>query len=381
MSVRSDGRYVRLGDIDLFDVLTSPIIITGGEFSVKQDGATSLETGAYEDTPKGTVAKFEVTYWDELRAAEFRAYCVANRKEIDIRLFNRDKGWYYRVWGISISPGKVPEGPRGFLIRRYNVTCYLYSPYAYATLGSLWQAASVSLPQSSGAMQNGLGHYAGSFESLEITCAYDGGHVKALTLANTAGDSIILVTEALTNEVWELRGNENRITSIFEQVFTSLAAMQQDASGTFTKGAGDYMLVSSGQYATWKLSGPHQLNIPIKMTADLHFLGGLPVVRISSDNVSWVEVISTAEFRTGTALEYRLRGSEYMTDCYVQIWCPSGASMSCGYLKFECERWIELDAVPVVELGDSSIFTLSCNEASGDLVSIDGIFRARRLHD
>ena len=379
MSLRTDGRYVRLGDIDLFDVLTAPIIFSGGEFSVKQDGATSLETGAYEDQPKGTVAKFEVTYWDELRAAEFRAYCVANRKEVDLRLYNRDKGWYYRVWGISISPGKVPEGPRGFLIRRYNVTCYLYSPYAHATLGSLWQAASVSLPQSSGAMQNGLGHYDGSFESLIITCAYDGGHVRALTLANTAGDSIILVTEALTNEVWELRGNENKLLETYEDLIASSTVWDHDTVGDGSYTA-SHMDLSTGQSAYYILSGPHQVNIPVKMTADLRVTaGGTGQVDISPDGVSWTTVLTQVDFISGVA-EYRLRGTEYMTNVYVRLYCVA-SYLEIYQIKFEVERWIELDAVPVVELGDSSIFTLSCNETYGDLVSIDGIFRARRLHD
>jgi hypothetical protein len=379
---------VRLGDIDLFDVLTAPIVITGGEFAVKQDGATSLETGAYEDAPKGTVAKFEVTYWDELRAAEFRKYCVANRKEIDIRLFNRDKGWYYRVWGISISPGKVPEGPRSWLIHRYNVTCYLYSPYAYATLGSLWQAANVSLPQSSGAMQNGLGHYAGSFESLMITCAYDGGHVKALALANTAGDSIILVTEALTNEVWELRGNENKLLETYEDPIDSATIFNQDTvgDGAWYAPASCIFLVA-GESFYYLLSSPHQVNVPVKMTAafNLASASDLCTVDISSDGVSWETVLDESDFgvQDFVAHEYRLGGTEYMRNVYIRFSCTAGSpvSVNLASIKFEVERWIELDAVPVVEPGDSSVFTLSCNETYGDLVSIDGIFRAKRLHD
>jgi hypothetical protein len=239
-------------------------------------------------------------------------------------------------------------------------------------------------------MQNGLGHYDASFESLIITCAYDGGHVKALTLANTAGDSIILVTEALTNEVWELRGNENKLLETYEDPIASATIFGHDAVGDGAWYAPlTCMYIVAGESFYYLLSSPHQVSIPIKMTAALWSddAGNLVTVDISSDGVSWETVLDESDIQVnvaGTAPEvFVLRGTEYMRNVYIRFSClaPSPDSFVLGSIKFEVERWIELDAVPVVEPGDSSIFTLSCNETYGDLVSIDGVFRPKRLHD
>ena len=379
-------RYVRLGEIDLFDILTAPITFSGGIFEVKQEGISSLETGAYEGAPKGTSAKFEVTIWDELRAAEFRAYCVANRKEVDLRFFTRDRGWYYRIWGISIEPGKAQEGPMGYLMYRYNVTCYLWSPFTYAVIGTLWNGSNLSLPQSSPAMSNLVGHYSSSFESLAVTCYYDSGHVKALTLANAAGDSCVLVTESLSSEVWELQANKYRLLETYEDPITSATIWDRDTVGDGTFDT-DHIRLNNLEKAYYVLSGPHKSLYPVVMTADLSLdsggATGKALIETSEDGLSWETALDQADFVSGV-YEYTLKNTNNLGDIYVRFNCNSGTSgkyLKIGSVKFEVDRRIELDIIPEVEPGESSVFTLSCNEASGDLVSIDGIFRARRLHD
>jgi hypothetical protein len=375
-------RYVKLGDFDLFDYLSKPIKFHGGNWDVSQEGIASLETGAYQKSPKGTYADFEVTFYDELVAAQFRAYCVLNEKEVDLKFFTRDKAWYYRVWGVNLEHADPIPGPRGFLIWRYAVICYLHSPFALATLGTRWIAANASLPQTSAPMNNNMGHYEASIESLAITCHYDSGHTKALTLTNQDGDAIILVTEALTNEVWELQGNAKKLSETYTDPITSSTIWDQDTVGDGTFDT-DHIELDNAESAYYVLNSPHPVNGTIKMTADLSLDSGgatnEALVEISDDGEAWEEALNQDDLIAGSA-EYTLE-AQYMTVVIVRFTCSSGTSgkyLNIGSIKFEAERWIEPGTIPVVDIGASKTFTLSCNEASGDLVSIDGTFRARR---
>jgi hypothetical protein len=377
----TEAQYIYLGAFDLrataHRCVMGGFTPSGGVWSIKQDGATSLLTGARRDTPSGFSMSFKVLFDNETDANAFRYYCVQMAKDADIALFVRDNSWYFRVWGISLKQMPIDEACSiDYTDFMYEVICHLYSPYTYQIPSSSWYSANASLPQECGHLTN-IGHYENTFQSLQATCHYNGAHVKALVLSVQGNsDTLTICDEALSDEIWELRGEDNQLFEEYNAVFTSLAIMQIDASGTYTKGSGNWMAIASGQYAIWKLSGPHPLRYPVKMTADLHLVAGSPVVEISSDGISWEAVLTSADFTTtGIAKEYVLNHSEFMTNCYIRFSClAAGSSMVCGALKLECERWIEADSIPTIPIGTSRTATLSATGGSM-LVDIMASFR------
>lgn len=232
-----------------------------------------------------------------------------------------------------------------------------------------WEAEGGTL----GYEDNGDGHVA-SAPDIDVTCGYNSGHATNVIM-DIDGDSLVLCDEALSDEVWSLEGNRNKLTEQFTAVFTSLARAQQDASGTFTKGDGNYIVIGEGQYATWKLSGPHKIKKPVRMTAQLHLFSGVPIVAISPDNVNWSVVVLGADFGYPAIIEHVLQGSEYMTDCYVGIYSPTGSSCACDYMHFEVERWVEDGAMPKVLAGETKLVAIT---ATGGTLAVSGSFTPRQ---
>lgn len=375
-----------LGAYDLSGNIYGSIAHTGGYWDIKQDGATSLFTGARKDSPKGLSISFSVCFPSDADASEFLSYIAPYSPDdpdfnesdgADIPLYIRSENWYYRVWGIVVKPEPLNKEPMDYIQFLFTITCYLYSPYSEGAAQS-WTATGQELPQTK-SLDNSSGHKASSFKSLEVTCAYNAGHVADLAL-DFGGDSLTLCDDALTNEVWELLGNENRLLQTYEDAITSGTQWGHDwtGSGTYDSGA---IKLNNGESAYIKLSGPNPARKPVIMTADLSLDSGgatdEATVEISADGASWEEVLNQDDFESGVA-EYVLSGTEYMTDIYIRLVCTSGTSgkyLRVGSIKFEVERWIASGA-PVVPMGaNPATATLS----GTGTITIDGEFRPRRL--
>jgi len=367
-----------LGEIDLSGKVYGPFDFSGGYFEIKQDAAASLRTGSRKDVPKGSSVKFVVCFKDKNEASRLLAYVADKVENANIDLYIRDQDWRYMVSGIIAKPEALSKEVLDYLKYNYELTCYLFSPFSYARRPAGWKGSSLALPQSKG-ISNKKGHYASSFESLAVTCHYSGSHVTNLALA-VGSASLILCNEALSEEIWELKGNEDRTLETYEDPITSGTQWGHDWTGSGTFDA-DHMELNNGQSAYCVLHGPRQASKPVTMTADLSLdsggVTGEAYVEISPDGVAWEEVLDQDDFEAGLA-EYKLRGTEYMRDIYVRLRCNSGTSgkyLNIGSIKFEVQRWIEYNAVPRVPAGASATATLS---GSGS-VDIDADFFARRL--
>ena len=228
-------------------------------------------------------------------------------------------------------------------------------------------------------LDNSDGHIA-SAPDLSIVSSYNSGRAAALTVAIADSETLILATQCNSAETWELIGNQNKLLQTYIDAITAGTQWGRDwtGSGTFDT---DHIELNNAQAAYIRLSGPHQINKPIKMTADLSLdsggATGQASVQISPDTVQWTTVLDQDDFESGTA-EYTLRGSEYMTNCYVRLVCTSGTSgkyMNIGSIKFEVERWIEDGAVPIVAAGATKTMTVS---ATGGAIAVTGTFTPRR---
>ncbi len=383
------SQYIYLGTQNLSNRVYGGFKFSGGIWSVKQVGATSLETANRRDEPKGGSVSFSVVFDSEADASVFLKYCWENGPDnpdfdeengVDLAFYLRSNSWYFRVWGISAQQTKLNSESMDYIQYAYEVTCYFYSPYSYAATTDSWTATSQALPETSSALSNADGYMPCPLEVLEITCAYNAGHVS--DLVHTIADCAVALTicdDALTNEIWTLCGNENKLTEVYEDPITSGTQWGNDTTGDGTFDT-DHIELDDGESAYYKLSGPNPVKKPIVMTADLSLdsggADGLAYVQISPDGVSWQTVLDQDDFESG-ATEYILNGSKYMTDVYVRFICGSGTAgkyLNIGSIKFEVERWIEDGGVPTIPAGGSKTATLS----GTGTVTIDGEFRPRR---
>jgi len=251
--------------------------------------------------------------------------------------------------------------------------------YYIASDGSAWKYATTwSQPMGSPSLDNSDGHISSS-PDVEITCGYLSGNAEDVTVSIADGLSLILCDVALSDEILELVGNENKLFQTYEDTITAGTVWGHDWTGDGTFDT-DHMELDDEEEAYILLSGPHQIRTPIKMTADLSLDSGGATneayVQISPDGVAWETVLDQDDFESGSA-EYALQGSTYMTDCYVRLYCASGTSgknLNIGAIKFEVERWIEYGAVPVVAAGAAKVMTIS---ATGGSITVIGTFAPR----
>lgn len=379
-------QYIFLGDLDLRDAVYGPFKMTGFQWKIKQDGASSLWTGGRKDKPDGSHISFSVCFDNEAEAHQMLQYLYPYTPDspafdedegAGIPLYIRTDQWYYDVWAVNIKPAEMGKQPMDYIQYCYEVDCFLQSPYSHARYAQQWTATNQSLNETF-TINNRLGHIPSSMESLEVTCLYNAAKVATLAL-NYGGASQTLATATNYNEVWELIGNENRLLQTYEDTITAgtIWAIDWNGDGTFDT---DHIELDNGESAYIRLSGPNPLRYPVTMTADLSLdsggATGEATVSISPDAITWTEVLDEDDFASGSA-EYTLQGSEYLTDCYVKLLCTSGTSgkyLNVGSIKFECERWIEYGA-PTVTANATATATLT---GTGN-VTIDGQFRPRRL--
>lgn len=381
-------QYQFLGDFDLRGHVYGEYKPGGFGLKIKQGGVKSRSLANNLDGIEGAVQSFYVAfgYDEEELANQFLLYTAPYDPEdddfdadvgADINLYVRDPDWYYRVWGVVVTPEAINKQPMDYVQKCFKVDCYLYNKYCYHRTVQEWIATSQTLTETL-SVNNLLGHVPVSFEELAVTCAYAGSaHVASLAL-NFGGASQAICTAANTNEVWTLYGNDDKLTQVYEDTIAAGTIWGQDwtGSGTFDT---DHIELNNGQSAYIRLSGPNRLRIPVKMTADLSLDSGGATgeakVYISEDATTWYEVLDQADFESGSA-EYSLIGSDHMSDCYVKLYCNSGTSgkyLNVGSIKFECERWLEADG-PKVAAGSTATATLT----GTGTVSIDGTFRSMR---
>lgn len=375
-------QFIQLGDFDLTGKVYGGIRTAGGYWKIKQDGAGNLFTGARKDTPEGASRAFRVVFDNERDAEQFLYYFADKEEDADLPFYYRFHDWHYRVWGVVIKDVPISEdSPVDYPYYIYDVACYLYSPFGYSREFTVWKLTNATLNQTL-TLNNPEGHYPSCFESLAVTCHYSGGHVQNLALA-IDGVTLPICDYALSNEIWELLGNDYSLLETYEDLITSGSKWGQDAvgSGTYSGGA---ILLNNSQSAYFRLSGPNLSRYPVRMTADLSLDGGgatnKAYVEVSEDAVTWEVVLNQDDFENGV-VEYVLEDTEYMGDIYVRFRCDSGTSgkyLRIGSVKFEVERWIEDGIIPTVPAKSSKVATLSCNASYSKLVDILGTFHQRR---
>ncbi|MCK9569722.1 hypothetical protein M0R72_12335 [Candidatus Pacearchaeota archaeon] len=390
------AQFMQLGTFDLTDHIYGEIKPTGGGWKIKQDGATSLWTSARKDSPDGISYTFTVVFGGDTAeddASDFLLYCAPYGPDdpdfdddvgADIPLYIRTPDWFYTVWGVVLKPTALNKQVMDYTQYCYDVTCYLYSPYSYAFRPLTWlQSGITSLPVTK-SISNRKGHIASAFDSLAVTCTYNSAHVKNL-VHSIGSTSLTLATEALSDEIWELKGNENTLLERYEDPITSGTTHSRDVTGTSAYyDPWGCVVLSSGESFYYKLSGPNPARYPVKMTAAfwLNTSGDLCTVDVSSDAVSWTTVLTQADFGVldPVAHEYALSGTEYMTDIYIRFKCTTGSPVNVclGSIKFEVDRWVEYGAVPQIAAGQSATATVDATTGS-EYCNISGNFYARRF--
>lgn len=394
------SQFMQLGTFDLTDHIYGEIKPTGGSWKIKQDGATSLWTSARKDSPDGTSYTFTVVFGGdnaEDDASDFLLYCAPYGPDdpdfdedvgADIALYIRTPDWFYTVWGVVVKPTAIGKQPLDYTQYMYDVTCYLYSPYSYARRPTNWTQASItSLPQTK-TTSNRNGHIASAFDSLAITCTYHSAHVK--NLVHSIGSTSLTITdEALSDEIWELKGNENTILETYEDLITSDTKFNQDTvgDGAWTSYY-SCIYISSGQSFYYKLSGPNPAKYPVKMTAVIFSdnAANLLSVDVSSDGVTWETVLDDDDVQLNTSPTggveeiFSLAGTEYLTDVYIRFSClaTSPGSLILRSIKFEVERWVEYGAMPQIAAGSTATATVDATTGS-EYCNISGNFYARRM--
>lgn len=381
-------QYQWLGTFNLANHVYGDFKPGGMGLKIKQGGIKSRRLVNYLDGIDGATMGFGVVFgpWDEELANQFLAYTATLDPEddnfdaeagADITLHIRDAEWYYRVYGVVVTPEPFGNEPMEYLNKCYKVDCYLYNKYCYHQVAQEWIATSQALTETF-AVSNLLGHIPVSFESLAVTCAYaSSAHVASLAL-NFGGASQAICTAANTNEVWTLYGNEDLLTEVYEDTITAGTIWGQDWTGDGTFDT-DHIELDDEESAYIRLSGPNRTRSPVKMTADLSLDSGGATgeakVYISPDAVAWYEVLTQDDFESGST-EYSLIGSDHMTDIYVKIACTSGTAgkfLNIGSIKFEADRQVEYGG-PKVAAGATATATLT----GTGTVSVDGTFRSMR---
>jgi hypothetical protein len=381
--------YCYLGTQDLRGKVYGGFKPSGGFWEVKQDGATSLRTGARLDSVKGCYYTFDVIFSNQGQANTFMLYCAGKQSDANINLYIRTSAWYYKVWGVVVKPKPIcADSPMDYLYYMYEVICYLYSPYAYAASAQSWAGTSVAPPQYSANLAN-AGHIGMPPESLKVTCPYTAGlHVTNLKLTNTTTAAYLyLCNYALTNEVWTLYGPDNRLTEYFSDTIASATQFNQDTvrSGTITYSSSS-MLFQNAAYAIYRLAGPNPTKQPAKMCATLSLdsggaTGKAYVEIASSASGPWTVVLDEDDFESGYH-EYVLQGTEYMTDIYVRIRNASGTSgkyLRLGAIAFYAERVIQTGSVPEIAAGATQKMALYAGSAKTK-ITFTSTWRPARLH-
>jgi hypothetical protein len=381
--------YCFLGAQDLRGKVYGGFKPSGGFWEVKQDGATSLRTGARLDSVKGCYYTFDVVFSTQAQATAFMLYCAGKQEDANIALYIRSANWYYRVWGIVVKPKSIcQDSPMDYMYYMYEVICYLYSPYAEAASAQSWGGTSVAPPQYSANLANS-GHIGMPPETLRITCPYTSGlHVTNLYLKNlTTLKYLYLFNYALTDEVWILYGRENKLAEGYSDAFGSAAKFNQDTtrSGTIVYSS-SAMCFQNAAYAIYRLSGPNPTKQPVKMTATLSLdsggaTGKAYVEIASSASGPWTVVLDEDDFVSGSH-EYVLQGTEYMTNIYVRLRNASGTSGK--YLRlysiiFYAERTIQTGSVPEIAAGATQKMALYAGSAT-TLITFSSTWRPARLH-
>lgn len=378
--------YIKLGSFDLTNAVYGGFQFFGGQWQIKQDGARSLKTGARKDVPVGAYGKFNVIFKSDAEYSAFMAYIAGKDEDANIPLFVRTNNWYFKVWGVQVTQMPVAsENPMDFVLYGYTVTCYFYSPYTYSNNPTLWQPSSPStLPQTSSSLPNVSGHYPVSVDDLILQCFYNAAHVKALTVAIGASNTLTITDESLSDETFELLGNDNRLLETYEDIFSSGTKMGHDSDGDGVFDT-DHMKIDDDGSQIYILHGPLNVRYPVKMTANLALdaggASGLAYVDISPDGLAWKTVLTQDMFVAGDFVYY-LNGSEYIQDVYVRFRCESGTAgkyLKIYHLKFEAERWIPSGYVPIISAGDSQPLVIDCDHAASEKISIDCTFRPIRL--
>lgn len=381
--------YCYLGTQDLRGKVYNGFKPSGGFWDVKQDGATSLKTGARLDTPKGCYYTFDVAFSSEAQAAAFLLYCAGKQQDANINLYIRSAKWYYKVWGVVVKPKPIcQDSPMDYVYYMYEVICYLYSPYAYAASAQSWSGTNVAPPQTSANLANS-GHIGMSPERLKVTCLYASAtHVTYLYLKNlTTLKYIYLCYYALTNEVWTLYGPDNLLAESYSDAIASAMQFNQDTtrSGTISY-LNSYMLFQNLAYAVYRLAGPNPTKSPVKMTAILSLdsggaTGKAYVEIASSASGPWTTVLDEDDFVTGNH-EYVLQGTEYMTDIYIRLRNASGTTgkyLRLGQIAFYAERSIQTGSVPEVVAGNTQKMALGA-ASTKSRITFSSTWRPARLH-
>ena len=381
--------YCYLGTQDLRGKVYGGFKPSGGFWEVKQDGATSLRTGARLDSVKGCYYTFDVVFASEAEAAAFMLYCAGKQEDANINLYIRSSSWYYKVWGVVVKPKPIcQDSPMDYPYYMYEVICYLYSPYAYAASAQSWGGTSVAPPQYSANLAN-AGHIGMPPESLKVTCPDTNGiHVTNLKLVNVATSAYLLLCNyALTYEVWTLYGPDNRLVEQYSDSFASATRFNLDTmrSGTITYSS-SYMRFQNGAHAWYRLSGPNPIRKPVKMTATLSLdsggaTGKAYVEIASSASGPWTVVLDEDDFVSGYH-EYVLQGTEYMTNVYVRFRNASGTSgkyLRLGAIAFYVERTIQAGSVPEVAAGSTQKMALHAGSTKTK-ITFSSAWRPARLH-
>jgi hypothetical protein len=381
--------YCFLGTQDLRGKVYGGFKPSGGFWEIKQDGATSLRTGARLDSVKGCYYTFDVIFSTQAQAADFMLYCAGKQEDANIALFIRSNAWYYKVWGVQVKPKPIcQDSPMDYLYYMYEVICYLYSPYAYSAAPQKWDGTNVYPVQQSANLANS-GHIGMPPEKLAVRCPYTSPlHVTNLRLVHyETSKYIYLCYYALTNEVWTLYGPDHLLIEQYTDAIASETQFKQDTvrSGTVSY-SGGAMCFHDAAYAIYRLSGPNPTRVPVKMTATLSLdsggaTGKAYVEIASSVSGPWTVVLDEDDFVSGYQ-EYVLQGTEYMTDIYVRFRNASGTTgkyLRLGDITFYAERAIQTGNVPEIETGASQKMALYTGSTETK-ITFTSVWRPARLH-
>lgn len=380
-------QYIHLGTQDLTAKVWGGFVFSGGVWKIQQGGASSFKTGARFDPagPDGFSCTFNVAFANDADASTFLAYCAANTHDAGITFYPRTANWYFLVWGITVKQAPIDvDGPMDYVYYQYQVTLFFYSPFTYQATPTLWAVTNGTAPQTKAITNSG--HYAGSFESLAITCHRQNSKNVA-DLYYSVGSSSLYLFSGLCNvdEFWTLQGNDNLLIETYNlapptSVYPFLYDATVNVAPTYSASK---ILIQNCNYAYLKLPGPNQSNLPVKMTADLSLdaggSAGLAYVEYSADGNVWLTALTQANFVTGYTVYY-LPGTEFMTDIFVRFRNASGTNgvyLRIGALRFDVTRKIQSGGVPLHPIGSSTAY-VSCNGSWSTYLDIAGSYRSIR---
>lgn len=250
--------------------------------------------------------------------------------------------------------------------------------YIWEFSGGEWSQSGIAgtVEQS---LDNSEGHFPGS-PDISIDC--EGG--SDLTIAIADSESLILATQANSEENWAFFGGKKQVVETYEGDTSSLENWLLDWDWTSAPNAppecfGGEIFLDSGRDSFILLSGPNKIIRPIKMTADLSLdsggATGEAYVQISSDGSNWKTVFDQIRFESGEAV-YGIPEAMGMRDCYVRLYCNSGTAthyLRIKSIKFEVTRAAK--PLPEVPAGTAKTVTISITDGT---TTIDGEFVPKR---